>query len=707
LLIRAKKDIVRVKIATTDESEEMIVKTVCNMCTNHCGIDVHLENGKVAKVRGMAEHPFHRLCPKPAAYPELIYSEKRLTAPLKKVDGKFEKISWGDAFEIIADKLEQSKKSYGPESTVVFAGNGLALRSTPRVVRRFAEAYGTPNYITGGWTCFGARVMAFKLTLGTFPNPDYAEENRSMVLWGRDPSRSAVLERHQIDLSRKRGAKLIVVDPVVTAMAKRADIHAQLRPGTDCALALGLLHVIIGDQLYDKKFVAQWTVGFEKLAQSVKAYTPEKVEEITRVPAAIVRDMAQTYATLHPASISVGVSLDHSSSGIQAMRAIATLMAICGNLEVAGGNISYPKVPLKNLNLPDKVKNVSPIGTDFPLYTELRKQQSGTKLTDIMVTQDPYPIKSMLVVGGNPLVNWPNTNKVIKAFENLEFLLVVDMFMTDTAMLADIVLPAASDLETEDLRCAYFDHSGLPLIVKSNRVIEPVADCLEDWKIMAEIGRRMGYAKYFPWKTSDDLLEELLEPTDFTLAQLNQRPAGIIYSKKNQKNYLKDGFKTPSKKVEIFSETMARHGYDPVPTFHEPVESPASRPDLAEKYPFVFVAGSRVKGYTHSRFREIASLRKLHPEPVIEINSGAARNMGIDDGDRIRVESPHGCIQAAAKLSETILPEVVVLISGWSHHTGANANLLTNDNARDPVSGFPEYRALMCKIEKYADATVK
>jgi len=188
----------------------------------------------------------------------------------------------------------------------VFAGNGLALRSTPRVIRRFAEAYGTPNYITGGWTCFGARVMAFKLTLGTFPNPDYAEENRCMVLWGKDPSRSAVLERHQIDLSRKRGAKLIVVDPVITSMAKRADIHAQLRPGTDCALALGLLQVIIEEQLYDKEFVEQWTVGFDKLKEHVKDYAPEKVSEITWVPADRIRQSARIYALNKPACLQCG-----------------------------------------------------------------------------------------------------------------------------------------------------------------------------------------------------------------------------------------------------------------------------------------------------------------------------------------------------------------------------------------------------------------
>ena len=359
-----------------------VVKTVCNMCTDHCGIDVHVQGGKIVKVRGMDEHPFHHLCVKPVAYPEMIYSNARLTAPQKKVNGEFKEISWDEAFTIIVDKLARIKKQYGAQSMVPFAGNGLACRSTPKIVRRFGEAYGTPNFITGGWTCFGARVMAFKLTLGSYPNADYSEDNRCMVLWGTDPQASSAPKRHDMSASAGRGAKLIVIDPVATPLAKKANLHAQVRPGTDCALALGLLHVIIGEELYNKAFVEKWTGGFDKLVERVKAYSPEKVEEITWVPAETIRNIARMYAQNHPACVSVGVSLDHSSNGIQAMRAIAVLMAICGNLEISGGNITYPGVALKNFNLPERVVKEVPIGIDFPLFIELRKQIKGETLPD-------------------------------------------------------------------------------------------------------------------------------------------------------------------------------------------------------------------------------------------------------------------------------------------------------------------------------------
>jgi anaerobic selenocysteine-containing dehydrogenase len=648
----------------------------------------------------MDEHPFHQLCVKPAGYPELIYSKARLTAPRKKVNGELKEISWDEAFSVIVDKLARIKEQYGAQSMVPFAGNGLACRSIPKIVRRFGEAYGTPNFITGGWTCFGARVMAFKLTLGSYPNADYSEDNRCMVLWGTDPQASSAPERHDMSVSNRRGAKLIVIDPVATPLAKKADLHAQVRPGTDCALALGLLHVIIGEKLYNKAFVEKWTVGFDKLVERVKAYPPEKVEAITWVPAETIQNIARMYAQNHPASVSVGVSLDHSSNGIQAMRSIAALMAICGNLEISGGNVTYPGVALKNLNLPERVVKEVPIGTDFPLFVELRKHQTGTRLTETILKEKPYPIKAVLVIGGNPLVNWPNSSKVKKAFEKLDFLLVQDLFMTDTARMADIVLPAASDLETEDLRATYFDHNSLPLLVKSNKVIEPIGKCMEDWKIWAEVGRRMGYAEFFPWNTSDELLKEMLEPSNITLDLLNENPGGIIYSEKKLQYYLNDGFKTPSKKVEIYSETMDKLGYDPIPTFHEPLESPGSRPDLVQDYPFVFMAGSRTKGYTHSRFREIESLKRLYPNPLIEINTETAESLGIKKGDLVRVASPRGHVKANVKLTQNVPPKLIVLLSGWSNETGANANCLTDNEAVDPVSGFPEYRALLCNVAK-------
>ena len=676
------------------------VKTICALCTNHCGMDVQVQDGKITKVSGMQEHPFHSLCVKPYALQELVYSEERVTTPLVKRNGSFIEIPWEDAFDIITDKLTKIKNQHGAKAIVPFTGNGFAQRSNGRVIRRFADLLGTPNFLSGGWMCFSSRVMAFTLTVGGFPHPDFVPENKCMILWGKNPPESLASEKKQIEEGLKRGMKLIVIDPRATPLAQKADIHAQIRPGTDCALALGILNVVISDGCYDKEFVANWTVGFDRLVDHVKEYSPEKVEKITWIPAETIRKITRLYASNSPAGISTGISLDHSSNGIQCMRAIGVLMAISGNLEIPGGNLIHRGFNLKHMNFPEKISKDTPIGADFPLFTKVRGLQSGTRLTGSILTEKPYPIKALLVLGGNPLVTWPNTNKVRRAFEKLDFLLVQDMFMTDTAKMAHLFLPATSDLETEDLREGYFDHECLPLIAKSNKVIEPLGKCMEDWKIWAEVGRRMGFAGYFPWKSDVEFLTDLLAPTKISYEDLQRNPGGIYYNLKTYRSYLNGGFKTVSKKVEIYSETMAQFGYDPLPTFHEPFESPVSKPDIADEYPLILITGARTECYAHSRFRNIPSLRKLYPEPLVDIHPQTAQGLGVKDGDMVRVESLRGSIQVKAKLTEVVHPRIVSVTHGWSNETGGNINCLTDDQAVDPVSGYPEFRSLLCRVVK-------
>lgn len=651
------------------------------------------------KVSGMREHPFHHLCVKPYALQELVYSKERVTTPLVKHKGTFKEISWEDAFDMIADKLTRIKNQYGAKAIVPFCGNGFACRSNGKIIKRFADLLGTPNYITGGWTCFSARVMAFTLTVGGFPNPDYAPDNKCLILWGKNPQESVASEKYQLESALKRGSKLIVIDPRVTGLARKADLHAQVRPGTDCALALGLLHVIIGEERYDKDFVANWTVGFDTLVDHIKEYSPEKVEKITWVPAETIRRIARMYAGNSPAGISTGWALDASSNGIQTMRAIGSLMAICGNLEIPGGNVIHRGLNFKHMNIQGRIEKATPIGADYPLFTQIRKQQSGSRVTDAILTEKPYPIRALLALKGNPLVNWPNTNKVKKAFEKLDFLLVQDMFMTDTAKMAHLFLPGASDLETEDFREGYFDHGCLPMIAKSNRVIEPMGKCLEDWRIWAEVARRMGFEEYFPWKSTSEFLADLLEPTSISYAELEKNPGGIYYGQNSYRTYLQGGFKTPTQKVEIYSEAMAKLGYDPIPTFREPHESPASRPDLAETYPFI-LTGKRTESFTHSRFRNIPSLRKLYPDPLLDIHPQTAHTLGVNNGDVVWVESLRGSIRVKANLTDVLHPKVVCMTHGWSNETGANVNCLTDDRAVDPISSFPEFRSLLCRVVK-------
>jgi anaerobic selenocysteine-containing dehydrogenase len=679
-----------------------IVKSVCSMCHQLCGLDVHVDNGKIVKITPMQEHPFNKLCEKGYALPELVHSPERLTQPLRKVNGRFKEVSWDEALDSIAGKLTDIREKYGAKALVVHLGFAFVRSYVQYVTRRFCDLYGTPNYTSGGSICFVARVIAYNLTCGTFLNPHYSPETKCTVVWGNNPVESNVPPHpDSIYDAVRHGAKLIVVDPIATELAKKADIHAQLRPGTDCALALGLLNVIITEGLYDKDFVKEWTVGFDELAQYVKEYPPKKVEEITWVSAETIRQIARMYATSKPANITLYVAMDHSTNGIQAIRAIATLMGVTGNIDVPGGN-TYTSVTrfnrlMTNLRLPERVAPDPGVGAAYPIFTKVVGETSSIPLTEQMLSGQPYPIKALLIAGNNAALTWPDTNKLRRGRKQLDLMVVIDIFMTDTAQMADIVLPGTSFLERPEIR-DYLGR-GVSLVTLGNKAIEPMGNSMEDWRIWAELGKRMGYAEFFPWKDTEELLNYLLKPSPISLEQLKQKPGGIFYAEREFKKYLKGGFSTPSKKFEIYSATLKEYGYDPLPAFHEPAESLVSRPDLAEKYPLVFLSGKKTRVYTHSQCRNLPSLRKLVPEPWLEIHPKTAHDLSISDGDWVRVESPRGSIKVKAKLTVDVHPKIVAMLYGWSE---ANANCLTDDMARDPISGFPGLRSVLCRVTKAA-----
>jgi anaerobic selenocysteine-containing dehydrogenase len=671
------------------------INTVCNMCLTRCGITVYVDNGKIVRVTGMQGHPLNRLCVKAFAIPELVHSPERLTNPLIKKNGRFEEDTWDEALRFVGHKLMRIKEQYGAKAVVVHSGNPFIATQTEKVIRRWSDLYGTPNYTTGASFCFAARSIGHALVCGTHIFPHYSAETKCMIVWGNNPKESNPLQGDNIRAMAWRGAKLIVVDPRRSPIAKEADIHAQIRPGTDCALALSMLNVMINEKLYDKDFVENWTVGFDKLAEHVKAYSPEKVEKITWVPADTIREMANMYASNTPGSISLGISMDHCTNGIQAIRAITMLIAITGNLDIPGGVVYAGGVKQGWLRVEEMVADDAPIGSAYPLFTRYSREQTVAPAIDQMITEKPYPIKSLLIAGCNAAVTWPNTNKVKEGFGKLDLLVVEDIFMTETAKLADVVLPGTTFLERQDLR--HWRQGGIPLFLRTDRAIEPVGNSMEDWKIWAELGRKMGYDEFFPWNDTDELFEYLLKPSGFSLNQIKQNPCGVYYEEKELKKYENKGFNTPSKKIELYSEMMEKFGYDPLPTFREPAESFESKPDLARDYPLTLITGARTIAYLHSEYRNLPSLREIAPEPLIEIHTRTAHTYGINDGDMVRLESLRGSILLKAKLTDDIHHRVVSIQHGWSE---ACSNLLTDDMSRDPISAYPGFRSVLCRISK-------
>ncbi|MDP2647499.1 MAG: molybdopterin-dependent oxidoreductase [Desulfobacterales bacterium] len=681
-----------------EKGETIIRKTTCGMCAISCGIDVHVQNGRVVKIGPDEDHIINQLCVKASGMLQWVYSEDRITHPMKKVGGNWQRITWDEALDIIVSRIQQLRNDYGPESLAIFTGQGIGLGDTPNWVKRFCDVFGTPNATSGSSHCFFARVIGGILVTGHGYNHPVYKGTKCILIWGSNPEYSSAIAMGAIDHALSYGAKLMVVDPRAIPLAKRADLHLQLRPGTDSALALGLLQVIIAEKLYDQKFVAEWTVGFDKLAAHVRQYTPERIEKITRVPAEKIIEAARIYAGSRPATILEGISLDHCTSGIQAIRAVVSLMALCGNYDIPGGNSYVDMMPRNSMRVPGIITRQA-FDTSHPVYQQVMGNEPPvTFLPRAMITGKPYPIKAFIVQGGGVVTQFANAGRAIEALKKLDLLVCMDLFMTETAKLAHIFLPACSFLERTELFRMYM---GLPLATLRTPVIEPLGESWPDWKFWFELARRIGYGEYFPWQDVEAALAHFLAPSGITIAELKKDSRGRFWGELDvvkRYKFRKEGFPTPSGKVEFYSARLEKLGYDPLPTYHEPVESPLSTPELVKDYPLVFTSGARLPVFTHSMHRNVEILRKLHPDPLMEIHPADAVPLGIVSGDRVRVEALRGTAEFKARMTEDILAGVVHMEHGWGQ--AANVNLLTDDENLDPISGVPPFRNGICRVQK-------
>lgn len=678
-----------------------IIKTDCAMCVNCCGINAYVREGRLVKVEGMKEHPVNQggLCPKGEKLVEYLYSEDRLKYPMKREDGSWKRISWDEALDTIAAKLTRIKESYGARALAVYCGSvGVEHVEAAFFAQRFRGAYGTPNMFSVESGCFRQRILTRQMTFGRYITEDVGKAN-CIVLWGHNPDDSRWVVGNWVREGLERGAKLIVVDPKRITLAKEG-LHLQLRPGTDCALALGMMHVIISEGLHDQGFLDEWTIGFEKLKEHVKAYPPEKVEEITWVPADDIKKAARIFATHKGATIVQGTcTLDRQINDVQNSRALALLQTITGNIENPGGWVASRIIPLTDLRIP--VGGSIPLGEEeYPLHNVLwgrRAAYSHAMLFPKAVLEEkPYPIKALIVTAGNPVLTMPDSKTYRKALEKLDLLVTIDLFMTETAQLSHIVLPACSFLEQTGIGGYPVGlMHGISYIMKRKKVIDPIGESKPDWLIWSELGRKMGYAELFPWKTDEEMVDHLLIPSKLTLKQIEEHPEGMFYAPKAYELYKKTGFKTPSGKIEIYSETLAQAGFDPLPTHREPSRSPVSTPDIAKEYPLIMITGTRIREYIHTQLRNVPAVRELSPEPVAELHPAAAGKYGIVDGKEMIVETKEGSIKLMAKLTPDIAEKVISVPHGWAK---ANVNELVNKDFRDPILGCPEDKGLLCRI---------
>jgi len=678
-------------------SDEKWVHTICGFCHAGCGMSVSVRQGRIEKVRGNPDHPSSRgkLCPKGAAAKQVVYSPERLKYPMWKTERGFERISWDEALDRIAGTLIEIKEKDGPEKVVLTRGapvNGEVMDPFTQLM----AAYGSPNITNVAHLCSLPRSLGQQLVCGSRTMPDY-ENTRCIIMWAANPTDSRMFgegmtyERFDrvIVEARKRGAKLIVIDPRRTEVAAMADDWIDIAVESDLAFALAMLNVIIEEELYDREFVENWAVGFDRLKSHVREMTPEWAERFTRVPADRIREVARTYGTTKPALIVDGNGLDQHPNVVQTVRAIGMLSALTGNIDVPGGNVipPYPKAaPYPTLH-----PSIKRLGADeYPLFPA-----PLPLVFDALLSGQPYRPRAMIVHHSNTLLVNANEKRVREALEKLELLIVCDVFESATTRLADVILPAASDFERFAYR-AYPSSRGV-FVALQQKVIEPVGESRPVSEVEYDLARRMGLEQHFPWNSNEGWVNYKLKPMGITLEDLQKQAAIYVTPPLEYRKYLGEGFRTPTKKVELYSEKLKSIGQDPLPVYQAPEEEP----ELVSRFPLIGTT-RRPGDYVHTRFRNVPALRRLQPDPLVRIHPDDAQPGGIGEGDETIVESPHGSITVKAKITTEIRPGLVVVDFGWGNpgDGGANVNLLTNDDVRDPISSTTPNRRFRCQVRK-------
>uniref|UniRef100_UPI003208767E molybdopterin-containing oxidoreductase family protein n=1 Tax=Merdimonas faecis TaxID=1653435 RepID=UPI003208767E len=560
--------------------------------------------------------------------------------------------------------------------------------------------YGSPNFCTESSTCFQAAALAWRSIYGNrICGPDL-NNTKTLLIWSSNLYHSKTTTSGSYQELKKRGVKIIDVDPRHTVTAHDADLHLQLIPGTDGALALSMAQVIIEEDLYDHDFVENYVFGFEEYREYVQEFSPEKAEKTTGVPADKIRRAARLYAGNGPASLMFSASpIVHHISGVQNYRAVFSLIALTGNYDVEGGNRTQPG-PFSPANEFGKVKRYDgkeAIGQkDFPAWFDLPCQEAQcTRLADYILEEDPYPIKAVFSAGMNHRM-WPKPGHLLEALKKLDFYVNTDMFWSDASAVADLVLPACTSYEREEVQTKPGGRFFF-----SNRAVEPLGEAKNDIEIIMEVMKRMGLEDEVLAKGYDAYMQYILEPSGLTLEELKAHPEGM--KGKNLyppavKTYEREPFHTPSGKVEIRSLVLERykdtHGYSGLPVYQDFREIAGVD---QKQYPLILNTGSRKPQFFHSRVYRMPWLAGIEAEPMVEIHPEDGKKYGIEDGAKVRVVSPAGEMTGTAAYHVGGKPGVVYIYHGSSH---GDANELIGKDYLDPISGFPGFKSYFCRMER-------
>ena len=720
-----------------------------------CGLKCYVKDGRLVKVEGDEANPISkgRLCVRCLSAVDYVYHPDRLLHPMKRDRAnrgrdEWTQISWDEAYKLIVDNYQKTVETYGIQSVTAWNGTG---RENSAYHFTFAnDVFGTPNAVhpNSGWSCLVPRMAAMLWTMGSSyieadnaaGFPDRYDDPRwecpkYMLILGRDPLRSNAdgLFGHSIIEMMRRGMKLIVADPRANWLATRAHIHLQLRPGTDGALALALLNVVITEDLYDHEFVAAWTYGFEALAERVKDYTPQWAAQVCDLDPEDICEAARCLAQT-PSTLSMGLAVDQNPNTMQIGHALLSLFAICGNMDVPGGCFMGLPPTFAGMaeNAPQAsvagepeglekfgMLGVEPLGHDrFPAMSAIVNTTHPDTILDAMETSTPYPIKFAYIFGHNSIANMVvQPERYLEAMRSIDFVAVADLFMTPLIMgVADVVLPVTTAFEHDNfITNSNASQSGqLHAMMK---VIEPVGECRSDLQIMVDIHNLIYPNSTKPqWQSVEAYLNDDLGKVSGitpTMDELRQHVYGQyeIEYKKYEKGMLRGGqpgFNTATGRIELYSTMLQRLGDDPLPYYIEPKFSAVSRPDLVVQYPLTLTTGARRFTSFHSENRQIKVLREIHKWPTMDIHPKTAATRGISEGSWVWVENQLGRTRMFAHVTPWVKENVVSCDHGWWLPESDpeklfdcmtyNINNLIPHEVNGPLGFGTHYKCMPCQV---------
>ncbi|MDR2603735.1 MAG: molybdopterin-dependent oxidoreductase [Desulfovibrio sp.] len=704
----------------------------CVMC-NHvpkCGIKAIIKEGKIFRIEKREGYLNNLLCAKGLSSLQEIYEPHRLLYPVKRTNpkgepSKWQRITWDEALRTIAEKFNGVKEKYGADKVLFMAGDPKEPRT---ILQRLSFTFGSPNTGTESSVCYTANEVSSKLLYGkewytassiTTPGIAPTPDTNCCFIWGNNPAWAMPFSFDRMRNLKKRGVKFVVVDPRVTPTVHSfADIHLQLRPGTDGAMALGLAHMLIRDGNYDREMVEKWVHGWDEYREYVQRFTPEKTAEITGVPV----DRLEKAASMVPGGpiiMKTAPAFGHHSNGVNNYRAMMMLVPLTGSLDVPGGHaIINEPLPIdlwegtyefaRSPELLPKIRHLRADQEYFPVWADL-DEQGTVQMNMLPEYVRDGKIRAALTLGVNTMM-WPQAHEYKKAFQDMEFVAAADFHENPwTHDYMDMLLPAAVSFE----RSAPLTVYGRNIFLREP-IVKPLGEARSDWRICCDIGTALGLGEYFYGggeEAEEKCMREVVRTLHAGISYDDLRAAspgpvsipmkGSPKFKKWELGLLrpdgKPGFTTKTGKIEFVSEFLRERGFDPLPVYKEPVYSPVNTPELREKYTLLFNSGSREPFYTHSKGRGTPWLRQLQPDPLVRMNPKDAAARGIKHGDWVLLTSPMGKeIKMKARLTNIVLPGCVDMIHGWSQ---ADCNLLVSRDF-DPISGFPPYKEGLCEIRK-------